>query len=819
MHKHWLMALVAAGLLLGATGCPGIDVDENEVGTAGPQVEFDPAARIIPFPNNLLIDPMTGLVNLPAQCNESATAKALREQVLNQLDGFGTFEVAITVTFTEPVDEASLQDRVVLFQRTAGANAIDPAAAQEVPVIVRRTQTTRFAPDCATSSMVEQVAIIPLVPLEQKSNYTVALLKGIKTATGEEFGQSFTWALISQANPPVVLDDQGNVIVNRTPLSPVNPVDENMNGISDDLESLRGIALLWQAHAQAVAFLVEKGIPRSDILLAWEFKTQTTTDPLDPAVAGSPAANVYKNPATQIGSLTATINRTAAPYVLCDPAGGGPGTDNNTQCFLKIALGAASGAPTNQIYATGNATCAAVGCAAVGDVLGGKFNSKQYQIETPNPFDPSKPIPGPWNNPRTPTVVKDEAIDFIAIVPASPAPANGYPTVVFGHGLGSSKKTIFAIGPQLSAPQAAFGFTSGFITIAIDFVGHDSRAVRISSDAAIGCDGTPDPTVKPQCFAPFLSPNLATTRDGIRQSVLDVHGLVEMLKACGNTTCATAATGAGNFHVDPAHISYLGISLGGIMGSTAVASKTDIKTGLLNVPGVGWVDILENTQTLAIRCSLVDGLIDAGILVGDKSTGQNPLCFGDTWKTQPGYRQFAAIGRWVLDPADPANFTQRLAARRFFIQEVVGDTVVPNLTTENEGALTGVLGSAFAGACTPQSGTALPTPEVLSMPMTNKFARYMSTTTPGPCNNAENTNPGTPGQVFVHSSLLRPAPGHCVSMPMNTCTSTNQATGDAQCTAANGGTADTCDIASVARGQLGTKRLQTDAITYLILNR
>ena len=56
----------------------------------GPIVEFDPSNRIIPFPNNLLIDPMTGLVNLPAQCNESATAKATREQVLNKLDGFGT---------------------------------------------------------------------------------------------------------------------------------------------------------------------------------------------------------------------------------------------------------------------------------------------------------------------------------------------------------------------------------------------------------------------------------------------------------------------------------------------------------------------------------------------------------------------------------------------------------------------------------------------------------------------------------------------------------------------------------------------------------
>ena len=110
---------------------------------------------------------------------------------------------------------------------------------------------------------------------------------------------------------------------------------------------------------------------------------------------------------------------------------------------------------------------------------------------------------------------------------------------------------------------------------------------------------------------------------------------------------------------------------------------------MLNVGGAGWVDVFENTETLALRCSWVDGLIDAGVLVGDKyNPSQNTgLCTTDAWKEQASYPQFASIGRWVLDPADTANFTRKLAGRKTLLQEVVKDAVVSNLATDKLGAL------------------------------------------------------------------------------------------------------------------------------------
>ena len=112
--KHWL----ASAALLVASGCPSVGRDSGETQGQlppldGPTVEFDPSNSIIPFPNNLVINPATGKVNIPAPACETPAAKALRTGVLNTLDGFGTYEAAMQVTFTDDLDMASLQGHVV----------------------------------------------------------------------------------------------------------------------------------------------------------------------------------------------------------------------------------------------------------------------------------------------------------------------------------------------------------------------------------------------------------------------------------------------------------------------------------------------------------------------------------------------------------------------------------------------------------------------------------------------------------------------------------------------------------------------------------
>jgi hypothetical protein len=216
------MKKLACLLVLAGSGCPDVKVDNDEI--SGPVVEFDPArsvatgARFLPFPNDLVRDPTTGKLNLSAQACESATSKATREGILNKLDGFGTYEAALVVTFTSEVDMASLEGNVVLYQITNQGTAIDPGAAVSVPLILRKTQSVRLLPDaCTTPSLVNAVVAVPMVPLTQKSTYVAAILKGVKDTTGAEFTGSYTWGLVNASEAPVTLDAAGNVVSERRP--------------------------------------------------------------------------------------------------------------------------------------------------------------------------------------------------------------------------------------------------------------------------------------------------------------------------------------------------------------------------------------------------------------------------------------------------------------------------------------------------------------------------------------------------------------------------------------------------------------------------
>src|SRR5262249_30802604 len=135
----------------------------------------------------------------------------------------------------------------------------------------------------------------------------------------------------------------------------------------------------------------------------------------------------------------------------------------------------------------GAATCTQIPCNAVADVLAGGLFSKSYLSKSANPvagtcMQPSFlgcPVRGQWADPLRPAMVENEIIQTLVVTPQAGCPATGCPTVIFAHGLGQSKTNAFAIAPQLAA--------ANYATVAIDAVAHDSRAVRISDNPAIGC--------------------------------------------------------------------------------------------------------------------------------------------------------------------------------------------------------------------------------------------------------------------------------------------------------------------------------------------
>ncbi len=725
---------LASSLVVGVTGCPDIKVDPGEgVADRPPTVEFDPANAIVPFPNNLVVDQTTKKVTLPAQLCESPTSKAVREGVLNKLDGFGTYEAAMSVTFTAAPDMASVTDHVVLYKKTTPLTV--------VPTLVLPTVSIRYkdASSCTTPTLVPALAIIPMVPLEQNTTYDVAILDGLTTG-GMAFAPSGTWSLVRNKVDPVTLDGvdgSGNPIitVNNTPLDP-----SDKNGLAQ----IVGIDTLWKAHSGVLTALDAAGHPRDKVLLAWELTTQTVTSPLDPTVTDSLAAN----------------------------------HDGHFAGFAFPAAGLAAGqGEAFLVGALGQATCDALGCANVGDVLGAQFGSTQFQQPVTNPLAGEPPTPGAWNDPIHPTEADLINPNLTALIatPKTAMPPNGWPLVIFGHGLGSSKSSLAVFAPQLAG--------QGFASVAIDFVDHGSRAIRTRNDAECADVGgkAPDPTVLQECFALFLSTDLAATRDNIRQTVLDLQALHKALVKCSTGTGCAGPDGI-QFKVDATKVVYAGISLGGIIGSTFVSLTPGVKAAVLNVPGVGLIDIIENTGNIGIRCTLVNALIDAGVVSGDKWTGSTTgLCVeaDQGWKTQPGYQQFSAIARWALDPADGANYVgPRLPTKKFLIQEVVNDQVVPNIATDREAALVGFTTPALADSMPSPAVTMQPpvaSAAITTNPFTSKWVRYT--------NLPADANAMFPGNSFQHASLLAPVTD------------------------------------STGAGKLGTLRVQIDAITFLVANQ
>ena len=280
--------------------------------------------------------------------------------------------------------------------------------------------------------------------------------------------------------------------------------------------------------------------------------------------------------------------------------------------------------------------------------------------------------------PTGPRIIAIDPIPVTFILPAAPAPAAGYPVVIYGHGLGAGRDQLLSFAEPLTS--------RGYAVVGIDMAGHGSRYSDsdAGSNLAVGKPGfTGDRNLRDgfgditglgttfDFFEGFLS--VAALRDSIRQSALDLSRVVQLLKLPG---LDLSALGAGA-KLDARRIAYLGESFGTIVGTVFAAIEPDVDLFILDVPGGGIIDVLMPTS--AEIGSLAIPII---------STIYNPTAPLDR------FSPVVALMQAVLDGADPLSYAPHVLRDRFAIGpqqlgprsvvaiEVVGDQVLSNRGTD-----------------------------------------------------------------------------------------------------------------------------------------
>jgi dienelactone hydrolase len=286
---------------------------------------------------------------------------------------------------------------------------------------------------------------------------------------------------------------------------------------------------------------------------------------------------------------------------------------------------------------------------------------------------------------------QERLVDFVLTIPDSAKPGEPLPVVVFGHGLETSRELLYLIAEPLA--------DAGFAAITLDLPYHGERSVCLRSEdcrdgatcneegICLNRDGSrgklkgvaspfPDgPSYPITSGMPFIDLNdIEGSRDHFMQAILDVCQLLRVVRG------ADWARATGGYVLSGQDVMYLGMSLGGILGSNLTVVEPTIKHYVLNVPGASFLEMLENSDTFSGL--FAQALRERGIERGSD-----------------GYFQFKNAVRWMIDPVDPINVvlhtfmkpldyvdpvdgqTKRLETKRVQIQMARGDVVVPNIST------------------------------------------------------------------------------------------------------------------------------------------
>jgi pimeloyl-ACP methyl ester carboxylesterase len=661
---------------------------------AGTHPRFDPVISDLPFNTDFIFAKAAATDGTA----DVGTATDSVRAALNILDGFST-SAYFDVMIEGSVNPASVTPKTVFLieLNTGGKDALNPANIVGI-VGVASYDTTVVSLDGGTNNVVR---IRPTAPLKSKTKYLVFLTNSITDAKGQPLTRSWTYNALRDATYPTL----------------------------DSLLPVRGAILGWEKLAGgflAAVTATTTTVAAEKLVLTYTF---TTTDSQAPLVAmASPRAAIAKilidaaAPTTPEAAMAAAA--AAVGKVTQLETGGVLATPKKRELNISPLTGA------DFTALTGGLLAGAVGKlytgyiklpyyqTAPGSLPFGAFLARNWSPDSALAALLGKTLPADVNGTfnvtyRFPFAAKtaDELVPLQVTLPESKFvpgyagsancgqiyAANGYPVVIYVHGITSDRSSVIGLGHTLASKCIA--------TAAIDLPLHGIPANSVYKNslnvekgqlipfAAIyganapherhfnvaGPGGVPTPmnfdvpTATDGSGAQYINLGfLANTRDNGREAVMDLLNLNASLKGINENFL----TGLG-VKFDLGKVYVVGVSLGGIISTNFVAVNqatiaNETKLGLpINLnPIRGLVTASAGTQVsqIIIRSPTFGPTIKAGLAANGVKDGTS------------NFEKFVYAAQSILDSSDSVNFSALLATLGVpvLVQQVKNDPVIPN---------------------------------------------------------------------------------------------------------------------------------------------
>jgi hypothetical protein len=642
------------------------------------EVTFDPADSVVPFPNDVLRTGTGGAVNLP---------NPVTGQPLTAADCAAATDATVTLY--------------------CGLNTLDGFSTIAPPISENGFTTGAVAqalidPSTLTTTTVGLIPLTSTAPPETATAPEYApclncLSSPAADGTPQTSPQQLQWDLLAPLDEKTtylayvtgdVKDTNGaNVIANPIfalvrSKNPISAGGKSQVSILTDAQAAQ-LEPLRLALSPALDALEASGLPRKNLVLAWAFTTQSEASLLD---------QLY-----------------AFPGSAADPLPLPPGAIIFTDATTAYQAAAGTTIPTSAI---------------------GKFYSGVF--ETP------VTVTGPGGT-FSAAAAQNEGVTFALAVPASPAPAGGYPITIFGHGLTRDRNDFLAIANSLAL--------AGQATIATDVIFHGERSSCTGAGAflaaATGLTGATDDnacadatTQKCNEGFPF---GRCVARDPTTRVACPGLGLIGGPDPTGNLGCQAIDAGAcaadnlceggdflrdstgrpvisgwnifslTNFFATRDNFRQQVIDLSQLVRTLRVTGPTSIQTlsgATFDLTRIGYVGqslggilgtlfnaVAPDTKYVALNVpggDLTQIILQAPSFASQKAALVGGLAAQGIMPGTPAFDQFIATAQWIVDPADPANAGYRLTHqiqatatanpdRKAFIQFIEGDQTVPNI--------------------------------------------------------------------------------------------------------------------------------------------